>query len=222
MIAIHWPKSDLWQRQRLQKVPKYDQPDQRSGQKKVPIPTQRLGLGIAQLPVFQDLLKAQQMDPELQTSSVKVMSIPSWSFQFECCGVKDYTDWVERNDNFADPPRPNRPTVPDVCCERLSTAALVNQCKTKPSLYADRSFMNGCLTQIEEALEENEDIVMWVTIGALLIMVSKTALHPRCGRAHATWARSPLHRRPTASPPSSSSSRAAERSRTRPVPGRIV
>jgi len=86
--------------------------------------------------------------------------------ELKCCGIDDYTDWATV---FADKPF-NKPVG---CCainrngDAISSAD-VEACQK--STDTDTYYFNGCYTSIENTITENQDIVVGVAIGVVVIM----------------------------------------------------
>ncbi len=76
------------------------------------------------------------------------------------------------------PLAPNGPKVPDQCCENVvSSAADIADCVVNPGTYTIGKYSNsaltyGCTEEATEWLEENETLLMWISIGIIAVMVS--------------------------------------------------
>ncbi|KAI8492971.1 cd63 antigen [Branchiostoma belcheri] len=91
--------------------------------------------------------------------------------EFECCGVKNYTDWFDKSPNF-NPPNTTR-NVPGSCCLNAKTEFDVKNPDDTCGLNTDTTKINqeGCLLKLEDWLAHNILIIGGAGIGIAFIQV---------------------------------------------------
>jgi len=102
--------------------------------------------------------------------------------ELQCCGVDNVTDWRNGNYNFKGDVK-----QPDGCChfqkkgdgfediwgtgETAGDNDQVRDCKKSDAAGNDSIYkFNGCFTKIKDKIEDNQDIVVGVAIGVVVVM----------------------------------------------------
>lgn len=113
-------------------------------------------------PLLNTVEKYNPSNPQVVEAWDEVMD------EFDCCGVDSYQDWAEYDPYYAT----GLVKVPAACCEG-TLVGLVNQvdCQQNPGDYATE-IGPGCVGKMEEYLEDNEWIILGITIATLAVIVS--------------------------------------------------
>ena len=85
--------------------------------------------------------------------------------QFSCCGVNNYKDWQNQTYIIEQ----DNGKVPDSCCFNVKN---MTQCLNNPGDQEYADHMNGCLDTFAKSIEGNKNIVVYVSAGMILGMVS--------------------------------------------------
>jgi len=90
--------------------------------------------------------------------------------ELKCCGVDDVTDWAVITE--WDPVGANKPAG---CCKNMYTGTMTEadelECRTAPQTPgSDTYYFRGCYTMIKDKIEENQNTVVGVAIGVVVVM----------------------------------------------------
>jgi len=94
--------------------------------------------------------------------------------ELKCCGVDDVTDWSDQSTDFQwSPATANKP---EGCCMvkqdgGVVTAQDTEACRQLPHNAGDSVYyFRGCYTMIKDKIEENQNAVVGVAIGVVVVM----------------------------------------------------
>lgn len=99
---------------------------------------------------------------------------------FKCCGINGVADWVNENkpDNANWDPAGLTPPInkPEGCCKflkngaEITLAANITLCRQSKVQTDDVYNFNGCYPEFEKKIKENQDMVVGIAIGVVVVM----------------------------------------------------
>ncbi len=107
----------------------------------------------------------KEYDPNAEAGSRPQEITAAWDqiqTDYECCGVSNYTDWVNLNDNFNE----GSIEVPPSCCLKANDDA-ITACQRNPE---DNNLV-GCYQKFGDTIEQHETAILVVISGILVVMV---------------------------------------------------
>ncbi|TRY79873.1 hypothetical protein TCAL_09819 [Tigriopus californicus] len=110
-------------------------------------------------------LTKYQPDGESNTET----SWDSMQKTYECCGVSNYTNWVDPG-NFP----VNDFKVPASCCQDRGFEN-VDDCRRNPGSQEWADKLTGCYGKLETLISNNQEFILWGCIGILVVMILNLA-----------------------------------------------
>lgn len=97
---------------------------------------------------------------------------------FKCCGINGVADWVNENkpDNANWHPENMNINKPEGCCKflkngaEITVAANITACRISMDQTDNVYNFNGCYSEFEKKIKENQDMVVGIAIGVVVVM----------------------------------------------------